>query len=117
MNINYKLIGKRIKFYRVQKKLSQMQLAEKTELSAPYISYIETGTKKISLPVLVKIAEVLETTPNNLLADHITPFTNELPLEFLSIVDDLNSYETQFISDMMQAIKSAVRDNQWFKNP
>lgn len=116
MNINYKLIGKRIKFYRRQKGLSQIQLAEKADLSAPYISYIETGTKHISLPVLLKIAETLETTPNNLLADHITPFAKELPIEFLSIVNDLNPYETQFLNDIILAIKQAVRDNQWFSD-
>lgn len=114
MNINYKLIGKRIKFYRNQKNMSQMQLAEKADLSAPYISYIETGAKKISLPVLIKIAEVLGTTPNNLLTDHITPFAEQLPIELLSIISDLNSYETQFINDMLKALKCAVRDNQWF---
>lgn len=114
MNINYKLIGKRIKFYRKQKNMSQMQLAEKVDLSAPYISYIETGAKKISLPVLIKISEVLGTTPNNLLTDHITPFAEQLPIELLSIIADLSSYETQFIYDMLNAIKCAVRDNQWF---
>ena len=116
MNINYKLIGKRIKFYRNQKNMSQMQLAEKVELSVPYISYIETGTKRISLPVLIKIAEALGTTPNNLLTDHITPFAEQLPIELLSIIEDLNSYETQFINDMLKALKLAVRDNLWFTN-
>lgn len=116
MNINYKLIGKRIKFYRNQKNMSQMQLAEKTELSTPYISYIETGTKKVSLPALIKIAEALGTTPNNLLTDHITPFAEQLPIELLSIIKDLNSYETQFITDMLKALKCAVRDNLWFTN-
>lgn len=116
MNINYKLIGKRIKFYRNQKNMSQMQLAEKVELSVPYISYIETGTKRISLPVLIKIAEALGTTPNNLLTDHITPFAEQLPIELLSIIEDLNSYETQFINDMLKALKLAIRDNLWFTN-
>ena len=114
MNINYKLIGKRIKFYRNQKNMSQIQLAEKADLSAPYISYIETGAKKISLPVLIKIAEVLGTTPNNLLTDNITPFAEQLPIELLSIISDHNSYETLFINDMLKALKCAVRDNQWF---
>lgn len=116
MNINYKLIGKRIKFYRKQKNISQMQLAELADLSAPYISYIETGAKKISLPALVKIAEVLGTTPNNLLIDHFTPFVEELPIELISVMDDLNAYETQFINDMLQALKSTIRNNQWFTN-
>lgn len=116
MNINYKLIGKRIKFYRKQKNISQMQLAEKAELSAPYISYIETGAKKISLPALIKIAEVLGTTPNNLLIDHFAPFADQLPIELLSVMNDLNAYETQFINDMLKALKCTIRDNQWFTN-
>lgn len=114
MNINYKLIGKRIKFYRNQKHMSQMQLAEKAELSTPYISYIETGKKKISLPALINIAEVLGTTPDNLLIDHITSFSDKLPVEQFTNIDDFNSYEIQFINDMLEALTNAIRANQWF---
>lgn len=115
MDTNYKLIGKRIKFYRNQMHLSQMELAERTNLSVPYISYIETGKKKISLPVLLNIAKALHTTPNHLLVDHIIP-TSKNPSDDLSIIlDDCNHTEKLFIHDMLLSLKETIQDNRWFR--
>ena len=72
MNINYQIIGKRIKIRREQIQMTQMELAEITELSVPYISYIETGKKKLSLGTLINIANALSISPNELLMDHLT---------------------------------------------
>ena len=57
--INYVLIGKRIKETRSQMKLSQAALAEMAGLSARYISHIETARKKASLLSLVRIANAV----------------------------------------------------------
>ena len=43
MDINFKLIGKRIKEVRKQRSLTQADLAELTGMSDPHISYIETA--------------------------------------------------------------------------
>lgn len=68
--LDYKQIGERIRFLRKQKNLSQEQLAEKVWISTTHMSHIETGSTKLSLPVLVDLAnalavgtdEILETT-------------------------------------------------------
>lgn len=54
-------IGLNISFYRKYRKLTQMQLAEKVNISACYISQIERGLLKnaVSLPVLMSIADAL----------------------------------------------------------
>ena len=45
MKVNYTLIGNRIAEKRKEQGLSQMRLADMTELSTSYISHIETATK------------------------------------------------------------------------
>lgn len=56
-----------IKKYRIEKKLSQSNLAEITDLSVDYISLIETGKRTPSLKSLCKIADALEIEPYKLL--------------------------------------------------
>lgn len=54
-------IGLNISYYRKYRNLTQLQLAEKVNLSSCYISQIERGLvkKSVSLPVLISIAEAL----------------------------------------------------------
>ena len=59
---DYTLIGKRIKERRVARTLTQEKLAELADVSAKYISPIETGDKPIGLVALYRIAQVLDTT-------------------------------------------------------
>ena len=55
-----KLLGKNIKKFREQKKLSQEKLAELVDLSREYVVRVENGCKRISLKKLFEIADVLE---------------------------------------------------------
>ena len=46
MSLNFKLIGLRVKESRLQKRMSQAELAERTDLSVSFISHIETENKR-----------------------------------------------------------------------
>lgn len=65
--MNYKEIGQRIRKYRKQMNLSQEELAEKIGISTTHMSHIETGSTKLSLPVLVELAENLKVKTDYLL--------------------------------------------------
>ena len=65
--MNYKEIGQRIRKYRKQMNLSQEELAEKIGISTTHMSHIETGSTKLSLPVLVELAENLKVKTHYLL--------------------------------------------------
>ena len=67
MEINYALIGKRIRETRKQRGLSAEELAEIADLSTVYISYIENAKRKPSLESLIKISNALEITIDELL--------------------------------------------------
>ena len=60
--IDYIDLGKRIQFYRKQKRITQQELSEIIDVVPSNISHIERGTNHVSLPTLVKIAEALNVT-------------------------------------------------------
>jgi len=70
-NPDYNLIALRVKEYRIAKHISQATLAERTDFSVPFISYIETAKKKASLKSLWRIAHVLDTTVDAFLYNRI----------------------------------------------
>lgn len=53
-------IGLNILYYRKEKGLTQMDLAERVNLSRNHIQRIETATRSCSLDTLMSIAEALE---------------------------------------------------------
>lgn len=57
----YCFIGSNIKYYREQAKLTQVQLAEQSQISISYLSKIEAAgcNKSLSISVLNQIANVL----------------------------------------------------------
>lgn len=60
MQIDYKLIGQRIKDKRKKAGFTQDFLAEKLDVSIGYISQVERGITKISLDLLARISTVLD---------------------------------------------------------
>lgn len=71
MQVDYTAMGKRIKRFRKEKKLSQEKLAEMIDVSTPHMSNIENGKTKFSLQVLIDLANALGTTPDVLLLDQV----------------------------------------------
>jgi len=95
MLLNFKLIGRRIKEVRNLCGISQMELAERAELSVSYISYIETAAKKASLTSLVRIANAMQVTVDTFLIGNQTNDTAEYQSDMIRLIEDCNSYEKQ----------------------
>ena len=66
--IDYKEVGRRIRYYRRRKGITQEQLAFEINTSAAYLSNIERAIKKPSLQKLILISEVLEITIEDLIS-------------------------------------------------
>ena len=60
MNIDYKLIGERIKMARKSRGMTQESLAERLNVSIGYVSQVERGITKISLDLLGAISSILD---------------------------------------------------------
>ena len=66
IKIDYKSIGVRIKAARQQKHYTQDQVAEMCDVSIQHISNIENNKTKVSLPLLIDIANALQVTLDQL---------------------------------------------------
>lgn len=54
-----KQIGEKVRYYRVQRRLTQEQLAENLETYGSYIGRLERGEQNVQLETLQKIADAL----------------------------------------------------------
>ncbi|WP_160676731.1 helix-turn-helix transcriptional regulator [Clostridium sp. C8-1-8] len=104
MNVNYELLGKRIKEARLKKKLTQSRLAEMTDLSDTYISHVEKGLSKPSLETLVKISNTLETSIDFFLSNSVYVSKELLSDEFADLIKDCSNKDLKLIYDMTKLL-------------
>ena len=62
----YKQLGLNIAYYRKQRNISQIQLAELINISRTHMSRIETANCAVSLDVVFDICDVLHVSPAKL---------------------------------------------------
>lgn len=111
MIIDAKLIGKRIKEVRTARKMPQMLLAEKCDISDSYLSYIECGRKTPSLEVIIRIARELDTTVDSLLEGNQNAYTGTYEREIAEVMDDCSPYEKRVLFEMLNSMKATIRQN------
>lgn len=63
---SYRYLGLNIAYYRKERGLSQMALAEKIDISRTHMSRIEIADCAVSLDVIFDICAALEVTPRQL---------------------------------------------------
>lgn len=114
MDIDYKAIGKRIKVKRIQLDMKQETLAEMADLSLSHMSNIETGRTKLSLPVIIILANALNTTVDELLQDNVVYSQNIIEKEVQVILNDCTGYEKRILVELMKRTKESLRKNQKF---
>ena len=112
MAINYIYLGERIKAARQKKGLTQLHLAELLNCSSPYLSYVESGTKCVSLELLVEIANVLNVSADDLLLDSLSSTTAVYNHKFTNLVSDCSDYEVRILMDLATSAKQSLRTNQ-----
>jgi len=111
MALNFIIIGRRVKEFRLQKKISQAALAESIDMSATYISHIEKAKKHASLETVVRIAGVLGVTVDQLLNGNQENDLAEYRAEMVGLVEDCTSYEKRVIYEVAVATKMSIRNN------
>lgn len=111
--INYVLIGKRIRETRTQMKLSQAALAEMSGLSPRYISHIETARKKASLSSLVSIANAVGISVDEILYGNQTAYTNDYQLDIILLIENCTPSEKRYLYLLISSVIHILRDNGW----
>lgn len=107
--MDYIMLGKQIREIRRQRHLTQEKLAEKVDLSVPYISHLERGTKKPSLAVLVRLAESLDVTLDRLLSGNQTTDEVAYYSEVQEILGDCSVLERVVLTEIVSAAKRSIR--------
>ncbi len=111
MSLNFILIGRRVKESRLQKGISQADLAEQIDMSVSYISRIETAEKQASLEALVRIANALGITVDHLLNGNQENDPVEYLADLVQLMEGCTSYEKRIIYDVALAIKKSLLEN------
>lgn len=116
MELDYKAIGKRIKIARIHADMTQETLAGSVDLSPSHMSNIETGTTKVSLTTMVKIANALSVTVDDLLCDNLIRARAQMERDIQDVLDGCDDYEIRVVKDVAQATVAALRQNKALKN-
>ncbi len=110
MKIDYSLIGKRIQNRRKEMGLSQLVFAEKINRSTTFVSYIENGTRSMTLDTLIQVANILDVGADYLLSDYIGVFDSQAEQEVILLLDDCLEIEREFIVSCLKALKKTIRE-------
>ena len=109
MDIDYKELGSRIKEARKRKHLNQEELAYKAGITSPYLSEIENGLKKVSLPVLAAISENLGTSLDELVFGNYR--VSGYLADFDLLLRDGSAYERRIMFEISASAKRVLREN------
>ena len=88
-------IGELVREYRLSKELTQQELAEKSDLSLPFINLIENNRRNLSVDTLLKILSAMDINPS----DFFRPLseTSDNNLQLLIEKIQLNKNRTEII--------------------
>ena len=92
MNLK-KLLGKKIKQYRILRGLSQEKFSEMLNISQRTLSGIECGNNFVTSQTLEKMMEVLEISPDDLFHMEYLKDPKELIIEITNIIKKLEKDE------------------------
>ena len=111
VNEKLKDIGKRIQKIRKQQGISQATLAERVNISTPYLSDIENGKVSYGITILMDITEALQISADWLLRSN-TPMTNSIQIEEVNnILSDCTPDEAESLLHLLAETKKALRRN------
>ena len=111
MEINYAALGKRIRKFRKAFNITQARLGEMSQVEPSNISHIERGATKVSLPTLLRIANALNASLDELVYDSITNNRHISVNELNEILSDCCDNELKAIVEMVKSTKNVLRNS------
>ena len=103
-------IGARIKEARKELEITQTELAEKANISVPYLSKIEMGKSDFSISVLIRISEALQISTDRLLRPDIHESAVIANDELLKVIEGCTPAEAASIIETAKNMKKAFTD-------
>ncbi len=109
--VDYKAIGRRISKHRKNISMTQAVLAEKLEVSESFISQVERGNAKVSLPRLYQIADILN-IDIALLVSNIGSIENGTAVsEIDEIIKEWPEKDKELLIDVLTCIDKKIKPN------
>ncbi len=108
MDVNYDIIAKNIRKYRLKNRFTQEELAEMTDTTPAHISHIETNNTKVSMPLLLKIATALHVTVNDLIYE-MTVEADLLAIH--NILRSCNKKELEIAKEIIAPMIESLKKN------
>lgn len=102
------MIGSRIRAVRLQKSMSQADLAAKANLSLPQISDIELGKSRMMLTSFIRITEALQVSADSLLRPDVPEVKGIYQNEFAEVLNDCTPAEIESLLKIVKELKSAM---------
>lgn len=108
-----KVLGQRIRNYRLQQGLSQEKLAELSGCHPTYIGQIERGEKNATIESIAKIAGALKISMSNLfeMIDDSCDNTNSIPLRCYEFISAKNKKEQVKLYEILLNIDNYKQGN------
>ena len=112
IELDYSKLGKRIKEQRLKQHLTQEKLGEIVDVATSNISHIERATTQVSLSSLVRIANALNTTLDQLACDSLYSVANlYIEQDISSLLEGCSLAERQIIKDIVIAAKKSLKEH------
>ena len=102
MNVDYKLIGERIKKARKLMGLTQEAMAERLNVSIGYVSQVERGITKISLDLLGAVSGILDCDIASLVSESVLHSDNYMETDLLREIRKLDDRKRKYVLTMIQ---------------
>lgn len=110
MELNYALIGLRIKKIRKSQKMTQDKLSELANISPQHLSQIESAKTKLSLPALINICNALNVTTDMVLCDVLSADTSEqINSDIAEVFRDCSDDEIYLMLSIAENLKYSMR--------
>ena len=106
--IDYYAIGQRIRQIRKARRLSQDQLAEQVGISTVHVSHIENANTKLSLPVFVRLTEVLQVPADELLQGAVPVRRQQAEEDILRLLDSCDLQQLRILRDVLRSVKESL---------
>lgn len=102
--IDYRQLGIKIKETRISRGLTQDLLAEIVNCNTSHISNIENNHTKVSLNILLAIANALNTTIDYLLSNQYTNTNLALDNEIMRLISQLETHDKEKLLKIIEII-------------
>ena len=90
------------------RKISLNHLAEQVGISTVHVSHIENANTKLSLPVFVRLTEVLQVPADELLQGAAPVRRQQAEEDILRLLEGCDLRQLQILQDVLRAVKESL---------